>query len=79
MSNWSNKRYWLIGASEGLGHALAKTMSEHGVELIVSARSEGPLKALCDSLPGKACYYTCLLYTSPSPRDATLSRMPSSA
>ena len=24
-------------------------------------------------------YYFCLLYTSPSPRDATLSRMPSSA
>ena len=24
-------------------------------------------------------YSTCLLYTSPSPRDATLSRMPSSA
>ena len=24
-------------------------------------------------------YETCLLYTSPSPRDATLSRMPSSA
>ena len=24
-------------------------------------------------------YWTCLLYTSPSPRDATLSRMPSSA
>ena len=27
----------------------------------------------------KAWGYTCLLYTSPSPRDATLSRMPSSA
>ena len=26
-----------------------------------------------------AYMYTCLLYTSPSPRDATLSRMPSSA
>ena len=26
-----------------------------------------------------ALFYTCLLYTSPSPRDATLSRMPSSA
>ena len=25
------------------------------------------------------CYNSCLLYTSPSPRDATLSRMPSSA
>ena len=30
------------------------------------------------SLPGVGPY-TCLLYTSPSPRDATLSRMPSSA
>ena len=27
----------------------------------------------------KGLAYTCLLYTSPSPRDATLSRMPSSA
>ena len=26
-----------------------------------------------------ALFYLCLLYTSPSPRDATLSRMPSSA
>ena len=29
--------------------------------------------------PAKYIPYTCLLYTSPSPRDATLSRMPSSA
>ena len=28
---------------------------------------------------GLGIYDTCLLYTSPSPRDATLSRMPSSA
>ena len=28
---------------------------------------------------GKGRVYGCLLYTSPSPRDATLSRMPSSA
>ena len=27
----------------------------------------------------KGRYHICLLYTSPSPRDATLSRMPSSA
>ena len=33
---------------------------------------------LLDSSAGTATY-TCLLYTSPSPRDATLSRMPSSA
>ena len=29
--------------------------------------------------PAKTYYKPCLLYTSPSPRDATLSRMPSSA
>ena len=33
---------------------------------------EHPTQAMAD-------LYTCLLYTSPSPRDATLSRMPSSA
>ena len=33
-----------------------------------------PVKRCCDSR-----VRTCLLYTSPSPRDATLSRMPSSA
>ena len=31
------------------------------------------------ALLGVTLAYTCLLYTSPSPRDATLSRMPSSA
>ena len=29
--------------------------------------------------PPKQNYYVCLLYTSPSPRDGLLSRMPSSA
>ena len=35
------------------------------------------IKCLQD--PPQVQLYTCLLYTSPSPRDATLSRMPSSA
>ena len=32
-----------------------------------------------DWFPSHAKYYLCLLYTSPSPRDGLLSRMPSSA
>ena len=32
-----------------------------------------------DNWKGQGDITTCLLYTSPSPRDATLSRMPSSA
>ena len=35
--------------------------------------------ALCYACSMTITKYTCLLYTSPSPRDATLSRMPSSA
>ena len=33
----------------------------------------------CDPNPNTYARYTCLLYTSPSPRDVSLSRMPSSA
>ena len=33
----------------------------------------------CDEISAVAHWTSCLLYTSPSPRDATLSRMPSSA
>ena len=32
-----------------------------------------------DNPPERGRFHCCLLYTSPSPRDATLSRMPSSA
>ena len=37
------------------------------------------INELLSSLNTSHTYYFCLLYTSPSPRDATLSRMPSSA
>ena len=39
----------------------------------------GSLYAIMGGLKAVAVSDTCLLYTSPSPRDATLSRMPSSA
>ena len=40
----------------------------------------GSVKSNCFIIDKKLAYITdCLLYTSPSPRDATLSRMPSSA
>ena len=41
---------------------------------LLSGKDKNPLIALND-----AFFTDCLLYTSPSPRDATLSRMPSSA
>ena len=36
-------------------------------------------KAASDGLPDEALFKLCLLYTSPSPRDLSTSRMPSSA
>ena len=54
MSEWAGKRYWLVGASEGLGAALAHKMSAAGIHLFLSARSEDKLNDLAASLPGKS-------------------------
>lgn len=52
MRDWQGKRYWLIGASDGLGAALAERLSRAGAEVILSSRSAKPLQALSDRLPG---------------------------
>lgn len=54
MTQWQGKRYWLVGASDGLGAALALRLSRAGAEVVLSARSEDKLNELADSLPGKA-------------------------
>ena len=58
MKDWQGKRYWLVGASEGLGREVAFVLSRAGAEVIVSARSEDRLKDLVAELPGKASFVT---------------------
>ena len=58
MTDWQGKRYWIVGASEGLGREVAKRISAAGAEVIVSARSEDRLKSLVAELGGRASYVT---------------------
>lgn len=46
MTHFSGKTFWLIGASEGLGRALAKRLDEEGARVILSARSADRLEQL---------------------------------
>ena len=62
----------LVAANFGFGGLVPGTLASSGINPILSGFDEG-FATFTDQSDG------CLLYTSPSPRDATLSRMPSSA
>ena len=47
--------------------------------VIIAQHNQIRIKQQADEAEADQRRRTCLLYTSPSPRDATLSRMPSSA
>ncbi|MGC1505902.1 MAG: SDR family NAD(P)-dependent oxidoreductase [Sulfitobacter sp.] len=70
MKEWQGKRYWLIGASDGLGAALAQKLSRAGAEVILSARSKDKLADLVAALPGKASYQPIDVANNDSVKDA---------
>ena len=84
---YKNKAY--IEAEIDIRNLLAKHLREHNVlrlgaltalaiNQVVTAQIR--MSQACENREINAeMYNSCLLYTSPSPRDATLSRMPSSA
>ena len=75
----------VTGASSGLGRHFATILARVGCQVVATARRAERLQALQDEIEsdteinGSLHPYTCLLYTSPSPRDQRGSRMPSSA
>ena len=54
MADLKGKRYWLVGASDGLGRALAEALSAEGVSLVLGARSLDRLREVAAALPGPA-------------------------
>ena len=89
----NNRPYDIIvfGATGFTGKLVVEYLIEHyGVnnELFtwaIAGRNEDKIKKIIETLAAKndqikkIKFFICLLYTSPSPRDGLLSRMPSSA
>ena len=50
MTHHKDKYIWIIGASSGIGEALAHELSSQGAHLILSARSKDKLNAINDAL-----------------------------
>ncbi|POA97485.1 short-chain dehydrogenase [Chromobacterium sinusclupearum] len=50
--DWRARRVWVIGASSGIGAALAAELLDAGAEVILSARRAAPMHALADGRPG---------------------------
>ena len=68
---------WVVGYTIGIIVVLVVVALV--VPILVLAHSIGKEAALINDSLTESVHNTCLLYTSPSPRDRTRSRMPSSA
>lgn len=50
--DWQGKSVWLVGASTGIGAALARALHARGARVAVSARSRDKLRSLAVTHPG---------------------------
>lgn len=61
ISEWRGRRVWLVGASTGIGAALAQELAQRGARLALTARSADKLQSLLQSLPSLNSDNTLLL------------------
>lgn len=65
MTPFAGKKIWLVGASEGIGEAVARMLAASGAQMALSARNEKKLEALVEELPGAAHISAPLDVTNP--------------
>ena len=68
-----------LGEHKALVDVAGKTLLEHAILKLQHAGCEPVIVVVNQELQFDALMLSCLLYTSPSPRDRQKSRMPSSA
>ena len=77
---FQNKVALVTASASGIGKATAEILAREGAHLVAADLNPDSLSDLSKSIKAEGgIITTCLLYTSPSPRDGLLSRMPSSA
>ena len=74
---WQFSRPVFAINEQGVGHAVYTAEGPERTYSLIAFAHDLPASKRSDRVIAEA--WDCLLYTSPSPRDATLSRMPSSA
>lgn len=52
IADWQGRVVWLVGASSGIGRALAEALAARGARVAVSARQVAPLQAFAAAHPG---------------------------
>lgn len=52
IGDWQGKKVWLVGASSGIGLAVARQLHTLGAQVLVSARRAGPLQDFASAHPG---------------------------
>lgn len=52
IDDWNGRRVWVIGASSGIGAAVARLLLDQGAQVALSARRLAPLEALCGGHAG---------------------------